>query len=84
LGQGDCGGEVSTAVSDVHRLFDKGYITVDPDYRIVVGDLLREHFKNGRTYYPLKDRRLVVLPATVADRPDPDLLRWHNQHVFLG
>jgi len=23
-------------------------------------------------------------PGRVADHPDPELLRWHNEHVFLG
>lgn len=68
--------------SDIHRLFDSGYITVTPDYRVLVSDGLKEHFQNGKTYYPFTNQPLAVLPSQVEDRPDPDLLRWHYDVVF--
>lgn len=68
--------------SDVHRLFDRGYITVTPDYRLVVGDRLKEHFSNGKSYYPLHGSKITV-PRNISQRPDPELLRWHNNR-FLG
>ncbi|HVT59670.1 MAG TPA: HNH endonuclease [Thermoanaerobaculia bacterium] len=39
--------------SDVHRLFDRGYVTVTPDYRVRVSHRLRDDFDNGEPYYPL-------------------------------
>lgn len=69
--------------SDLHRLFDRGYITVTPDYRLEVGRLLREHFSNGRSYYPLHGQS-IALPSAESDRPNPELLRWHNDARFLG
>ena len=42
--------------SDLHRLFDTGYVTVTPDYIFHVGDSLREEFKNGRSYYGLNNQ----------------------------
>jgi putative restriction endonuclease len=69
--------------SDLHRLFDRGYVTVTPDYRLEVGARLKEHFQNGRTYYPFHGQPISP-PDRVAERPDPDLLRWHNEHLFLG
>lgn len=68
--------------SDLHRLFDRGYITVTPDYRLEVSKQLKEHFNNGKSYYPLQGREIVV-PRAVGLRPDPELLRWHNEQ-FLG
>lgn len=38
---------------DLHRLYDRGYVTVTPDYVFLVGESLREEFKNGRSYYGL-------------------------------
>lgn len=70
--------------SDLHRLFDRGYVTVRPDYSIAVSGLLKEHFKNGKSYYPLKDKKLVALPERLADRPDPELLKWHYENRFLA
>jgi len=37
--------------SDLHKLFDRGYVTVSPDLRFVVSRRIREEFENGRDYY---------------------------------
>ncbi len=67
--------------SDLHTLFDRGYLTVTPDYHIEVSRRIREEFKNGRDYYALRDKEIAV-PARLEDRPNPDLLRWHNEHRY--
>ena len=69
--------------ADVHRLFDKGYVTVDPDLRLVVSPRLKTEFHNGRTYYSLHGKALK-LPERETDRPDPDALQWHNDNVFAA
>ena len=69
--------------ADLHRLFDKGYITVDRDLRLVVSERLKNEFQNGRTYYPLHGRTLHV-PEDEQDRPAPDVLQWHNENVFAA
>jgi putative restriction endonuclease len=70
--------------SDLHRLFDKGYVTVTPDQRVLVSSRLKADFENGRSYYPFDGRTLAVKPSDAVDLPDPESLRWHNQHVFLS
>ena len=67
--------------ADIHRLFDRGYVTVTPDHRFEVSRRLREEFENGKTYYALQGR-LIQLPDRTSDHPDPALLRWHNEQVF--
>lgn len=69
--------------SDLHRLFDTGYVTVTPDLRLEVGSRLREDYQNGRSYYPLHETDVHVLSAA-SDRPNRGYLEWHNEHVFLG
>jgi len=69
--------------SDLHRLYDRGYVTVTPDYTFRVGDSLREDFNNGRTYYGLHGQQIHV-PEQASWRPDPDLLDWHLHEVFRG
>lgn len=69
--------------SDLHRLFDQGYVTVTPNYRIKVSERLRLDYQNGRTYYPF-DGKEVALPALADERPSPDFLLWHNRNVFRG
>jgi putative restriction endonuclease len=54
--------------ADLHRLFDKGYVTVTPDHRLEVSSRLKADYSNGRSYYPLSGQA-VRLPATPRDRP---------------
>lgn len=70
--------------SDLHTLFDRGYVTVTPDLRLEVSDRIRQEFENGREYYQHRGQRLKALPDAANDQPAPDFLRWHNEHVFLG
>jgi putative restriction endonuclease len=67
--------------TDIHRLFDRGYVTVTPDFRFEVSRRLKEEFENGRTYYEHHGRH-IALPGDVGDRPDPALHRWHNEAVY--
>ncbi len=67
--------------TDLHRLFDDGYVTVTPDHHLEVSRRLREEFDNGRAYYDLQGRTLI-LPGDPALRPSAAALEWHNEHVF--
>lgn len=67
--------------SDVHRLFDRGYVTVTPDHHFLVSKRLKEDFDNGKTYYAF-DGQPIRLPESPSERPDRSLLRWHNENVF--
>jgi putative restriction endonuclease len=68
--------------SDIHRLFDKGYITVTPDLSVEVSRRLREEFENGRYYYPFDGSKLHHLPRNPTDYPSREYLIWHNENVF--
>jgi putative restriction endonuclease len=68
---------------DIHCVFDAGYATIDTDYRFVVSNKVKEVFDNGNEYRRLHGKTLR-LPNRPADRPDPKLLRWHNDHRFLA
>jgi hypothetical protein len=59
--------------TDIHRLFDRGYVTVDEQLRFKVSSRLRQEFNNGRHYYELEGRELVT-PSSATDRPDPAAL----------
>lgn len=69
--------------SDLHKLFDRGYVTIGQDAELVVGDALREEWNNGRAYYELSGRKLFE-PEGTAERLDRDRLEWHRENVFLG
>lgn len=69
--------------SDLHRLFDKGYVTVTPDLTFRVSKRLRDLWNNGRTYYGLDGRR-VRTPDDREFQPDRELLDWHSSKVFVA
>jgi putative restriction endonuclease len=68
---------------DIHCLFDLGYVTVTPDNVFEVSPRIREEFENGRDYYAMHGRPLLI-PRRNDLRPDPAALDWHNQQRFLG
>ena len=67
--------------ADIHRLFDVGYVTVTPDYRLEVSRRLKEDFENGEPYYQLGGTRLL-LPRDEYMRPSQRALEWHASNVF--
>ncbi len=68
---------------DIHSLFDAGYVTVAPDLRFEVSRRIKEEFDNGRHYYELHGKPIFP-PEDILRRPDPEALRWHNEHAFRG
>lgn len=68
--------------ADFHKLFDRGLVTVTPEYRVVVSDRIKHEWFNGKAYYRLQGAELASLPQATADRPRAELLQWHNAHVF--
>jgi putative restriction endonuclease len=69
--------------SDLHTLFDRGYVTVTPDKRLRVSRRIHEEFENGRDYYAL-DGQDIRLPITPSLAPSRELLEWHADAVFRG
>ena len=68
--------------SDVHTLFDRGYITVTPDHRILVASKkLKDDYDNGEPYVPFHGSK-ILLPAN-----SPNGLRdqlQYNDILFRG
>jgi len=69
--------------ADLHRLYDRGYVTVTPEFRFEVSRRLRDEWENGRVYYELAGRE-IRLPADPALRPDRELLAWHREERFIA
>jgi putative restriction endonuclease len=67
--------------ADIHRLFDRGYVTITPELRFEVSSRLREEWENGKVYYEMRGNEVSV-PSARRDRPSSEFLRWHNEHVF--
>jgi putative restriction endonuclease len=69
--------------SDLHTLFDRGYVTVTQRLQLEVSARLRDDFENGRDYYALHGRPLRS-PRSPDWRPDRRFLTWHNENVYRG
>ena len=69
--------------TDIHRLFDLGYVTVSPDRRFEVGRRLKDDFDNGKHYYELHGVELRP-PEAGFPSASADALAWHRDNRFLG
>ena len=68
--------------SDLHILFDQGFLTVTKDLHVEVNSRIKEEYENGRDYYALHGKPLKVLPPREEDRPAREFLDWHNTHIY--
>lgn len=69
--------------SDVHALFDLGYLTVAPDHTIRASTRLKDEFNNGDDYRRLHGHT-IWLPSDRTRQPSRELLEWHGMEVFKG
>jgi putative restriction endonuclease len=69
--------------ADLHRLFDRHYITITPELKIEVSKRIHEEYENGKDYYKLHGKDLAVLPVNPKDFPSKQYIEWHNQK-FCG
>jgi putative restriction endonuclease len=69
--------------ADLHKLFDKGYVTVTPELVFEVSSRLKQDFDNGKVYYDMRGQKLYE-PQRHDEKPDRVALLWHNESVFLG
>ena len=66
--------------SDLHTLFDRGYVTVTPDRVVRVSQTIRDEYENGRAYYAL-DGQAIRLPARGSPPPAREYLRkWAREY----
>ncbi|MEZ5042877.1 MAG: HNH endonuclease [Saprospiraceae bacterium] len=70
--------------SDLHKLFDTGYITLTNDLQVEVSGRIREEFENGKEYYRFQGQKMHILPQQINQQPDPQYLTWHQDNVFNG
>jgi putative restriction endonuclease len=68
--------------SDVHALYDHGYVTITPELEFRVSRRLHTDFDNGKHYVALEGTELW-LPRSPDDFPNRDSLEWHADEIFL-
>lgn len=70
--------------TDIHTLFDRGYLTINAESTVEVSHHLKEDYGNGRIYYDYHGKQLSNLPANRFERPSQEAISWHNDRVYLG
>lgn len=69
--------------SDVHTLYDRGYLGIDADLRLRVSPELRAHGWNGVEFYEREAAGFrISVPASPRLQPDRDALEWHLRSKF--
>ncbi len=69
--------------TDVHRLYDRGYLSVDADLRLRVSPQLREHGWNGVEFYEREAAGYKIpAPSDASNQPNRDALAWHFETTF--
>lgn len=69
--------------SDVHTMFDRGYLGVDPEFKLRVSRRVRDEFGNGDEFYE-REGSIIALPERPIERPSSEFLTWHMDTVFLS
>lgn len=67
--------------SDVHTLFDLGYLGLNPRHELQVSPMLRQEWGNGSEFYERAGRAIEV-PGARVDRPSRQAVEWHLDTVF--
>lgn len=67
--------------SDMHRLFDKGYMTITPQLNIEISHRIKEEFDNGEYYFEFHGKQAYP-PRRLEDHPSLEFLTWHNENIF--
>jgi putative restriction endonuclease len=67
--------------SDIHRLFDSGYVTVTTAHHFEVSHRIKDEFDNGEEYRALHGKKIWI-PQDQRFQPGSDYLAWHNDIVF--
>lgn len=68
--------------SDMHKLFDDGYLTITPSFKVEVSRRIREEFENGKEYYQYHGKDLLILPKAATSKPSALYLDYHNSNIF--
>jgi putative restriction endonuclease len=68
--------------SDIHTLYDRGYLGVDTNLRLRVSPRLRDDYANGDEFYARDGTEVISLPERRIDRPNREALTWHMDTLF--
>jgi len=63
------------------RAFDRGLITVTPDYRVKISEALKKKNTRSDNIFDQYDNKPLIMPQRFV--PRRDFLEYHNEHIFI-
>ncbi|WP_029901708.1 HNH endonuclease [Prevotella sp. 10(H)] len=66
---------------NLHRAFDRGLISIDENYKIVVSNIFKEDKKSTHSIIQF-DRKEINLPSNEKFHPKMENLLWHRNNIF--
>jgi putative restriction endonuclease len=66
---------------NIHRAFDRGLITIDEDFKIVISNNFEEDCNNPFSLKQFENKK-ILLPSNLSYIPQRENLLWHNENVF--
>lgn len=70
--------------SDLHKLFDGGYLTITNNLKVEISSRIKEEFQNGKEYYQYHGKDLLFIPNREIDKPNEKYIDWHNSNIYRG
>lgn len=66
---------------NLHRAFDKGLITIDNNYKVIVS---KKFVENNISTHSIRqfDNKELLLPKNKLFYPRKEVIQWHNENVF--
>lgn len=69
-----------TLCPNLHRAFDRGWLTIDDKFRVVISSKIAEN-KTAYSLSSLHGQKLIS-PKSPAHFPRPENLLWHRENIF--
>lgn len=64
-----------------HWAFDRGWLSIDNNYKILVGDDLQEDSPNAKRLKDFQSEK-ILLPNSEQHFPSIEALEWHRKNIF--
>ncbi len=68
---------------NLHRAFDRGLLTVNNDYCVVLSRAFTENENSVFNFHQFEGSQLI-LPANERFYPSREAFEWHKKHIFKG
>lgn len=70
-----------TLCPNLHRAFDRGLISVDDNYEVILSPSFKENDQSDYSFSKISGKALI-LPSEKAFLPSPEAFKWHRDYVF--